>query len=74
MAEFNGDGTPDAYWDSNLTFRRMNNGDHLGDLQYQRSWNRSGSSTGLSAKDKGKLVGQENSWNYLAVSDFSKSR
>jgi hypothetical protein len=33
-----------------------------------------GSSTGLYAKDRGKLVGQGNSWNYLAVSDFSKSR
>jgi hypothetical protein len=33
-----------------------------------------GLSAGLSAKDKGKLVSQDNSWNYLAVSDFSKSR
>ena len=32
-----------------------------------------GSSNGLSAKDNGKLVGQGNSWNYLAVSDFQKA-
>jgi hypothetical protein len=41
MAELNDDGTPDAYWDNTLTFRRMNNGNHLDDLQYQQSWNRS---------------------------------
>ena len=39
MADLNGDGTPDGYWDNNLTLRRMNNSDRVDDPQYQRSWN-----------------------------------
>ena len=39
MADLNGDGTPDGYWDNNLTLRRMNNADRVDDPQYQRSWN-----------------------------------
>jgi hypothetical protein len=38
-ADLNGDGTADAYWDNNLTLRRMNNNDRVDDPQYQRSWN-----------------------------------
>ena len=39
MADINADGTPDAYWDNNLTLRRMDNGDRVGSPQYGRSWN-----------------------------------
>lgn len=39
MADLNNDGTPDAYWDRNLTMRRMNDANSVVDPQYQRSWN-----------------------------------
>lgn len=38
-ADLNNDGTPDAYWDNNLTLRRMNNSDRVNDPRFQRSWN-----------------------------------
>ncbi len=39
MADLNHDGTPDAYWDRNLTMRRMNDANSIDDPKYQRSWN-----------------------------------
>lgn len=39
MADLNSDGTPDAYWDNNLTLRRMDNNNRVDNPQYQRSWN-----------------------------------
>ncbi len=39
MADLNGDGKPDAYWDNNLTLRRMNGNNRVDDPKYQRSWN-----------------------------------
>jgi hypothetical protein len=39
MADLNNDGTPDAYWDNNLTLRRMDEGGSISNPQYQRSWN-----------------------------------
>ena len=39
MADINGDGTPDAYWDNNLTLRRMDDNNRVDNGQYQRSWN-----------------------------------
>jgi len=39
MADINNDGTPDAYWDNNLTLRRMDESDSVNNPQYQRSWN-----------------------------------
>ncbi|MCQ3951758.1 MAG: hypothetical protein DPW15_00540 [Chloroflexi bacterium] len=39
MADINNDGTPDAYWDTNLTLRRMDGAGSISNPQYQRSWN-----------------------------------
>ncbi len=39
MADINNDGTPDAYWDNNLTLRRMDDAGSISNPQYQRSWN-----------------------------------
>jgi hypothetical protein len=39
MADINHDGTPDAYWDNNLTLRRMDDNNRVDNQQYQRSWN-----------------------------------
>jgi hypothetical protein len=39
MADINNDGTPDAYWDNNLTLRRMDDAGSVSNPQYQRSWN-----------------------------------
>ena len=39
MADVNNDGTPDAYWDNNLTLRRMDESGSVSNPQYQRSWN-----------------------------------
>ena len=39
MADVNNDGTPDAYWDNNLTLRRMDDSGSISNPQYQRSWN-----------------------------------
>lgn len=39
MADVNNDGAPDAYWDNNLTLRRMDNSGSISNPQYQRSWN-----------------------------------
>lgn len=39
MADINGDGTPDAYWDNNLTLRRMDDNNRVDNPRYQRSWN-----------------------------------
>ena len=38
-ADTNGDGTPDAYWDNNLTLRRMDDANHVDNPQYQHAWN-----------------------------------
>ena len=39
MADINNDGTPDAYWDTNLTLRRMDDNNRVDSPRYQRSWN-----------------------------------
>jgi len=39
MADINNDGTPDAYWDTNLTLQRMDESGSISNPQYQRSWN-----------------------------------
>jgi hypothetical protein len=39
MADVNNDGIPDAYWDNNLTLRRMDGSGSVSNPQYQRSWN-----------------------------------
>jgi hypothetical protein len=39
MADINNDGTSDAYWDTNLTLRRMDDAGSISNPQYQRSWN-----------------------------------
>ncbi|MFZ5904482.1 MAG: hypothetical protein ACOYZ8_13130 [Chloroflexota bacterium] len=39
MADLNGDGHPDAYWDHNLTLRRMDDSNRVDNPRYQRSWN-----------------------------------
>jgi len=39
MADLNKDGTPDAYWDNNLTLRRMDDNNRVDNPRYQRSWN-----------------------------------
>lgn len=39
MADINNDGTPDAYWDTNLTMRRMDESGSISNPQYHRSWN-----------------------------------
>lgn len=38
-ADLNGDGTPDAYWDFNLTLRRMDDAGSVENPTYRRSWN-----------------------------------
>jgi len=38
-ADLNGDGTADAYWDNNLTLRRMDDANNVNNPIYQRSWN-----------------------------------
>ena len=39
MADINHDGTPDAYWDNNLTLRRMDDNNRVDNPQYQHFWN-----------------------------------
>ena len=39
MTDINNDGTPDAYWDTNLTLRRMDDAGSISNPQYQRAWN-----------------------------------
>ena len=39
MADINDDGTPEAFWDNNLTLRRMDESGSVSNPQYQRSWN-----------------------------------
>ena len=39
LADINGDGVPDAFWNNNLTMRRMDNSDSVNNPRYQRSWN-----------------------------------
>jgi hypothetical protein len=39
MADLNNDGTPDAYWDNNLTLRRMDDAGRVDNPRYQHSWN-----------------------------------
>ena len=39
MADLNGDGRADAYWDHNLTLRRMDDANRVDNPTYQRSWN-----------------------------------
>src|ERR1700690_588614 len=39
MADINNDGVPDAYWDNNLTLRRMDDNNRVDNPRYQRSWN-----------------------------------
>lgn len=39
LADLNKDGTPDAYWDNNLTLRRMDDAGSISNPQFQRSWN-----------------------------------
>jgi hypothetical protein len=39
MADVNGDGTPESYWDNNLTLRRMDDNNRVDNPRYQRSWN-----------------------------------
>jgi len=41
-ADINNDGTPDAYWNTNLTLRRMDDAGSISNPHYQRSWNWSG--------------------------------
>jgi hypothetical protein len=38
-ADLNGDGVMDAYWNRNLTLRRMDNADRVENPTYRRSWN-----------------------------------
>jgi len=42
MADINDDGTPEAFWDNNLTLRRMDESGSVSSPQYQHSWNGSG--------------------------------
>jgi len=39
MADLNNDVTPDAYWDNNLTLRRMDEAGSVNNPHYQHSWN-----------------------------------
>lgn len=39
MADLNSDGVADAYWDNNLTLRRMDDNNRIDNPHYQRSWN-----------------------------------
>jgi len=38
-ADLDGNGVPDAYWNSNLTLRRMDDYDRVGTPLWGRSWN-----------------------------------
>ena len=38
-ADLNNDGSPDAYWNYNVTIRRMNDNNRIDDNQWARSWN-----------------------------------
>jgi hypothetical protein len=38
LADINGDGVPDAFWNNNLTMRRMDDSNSVNNPQYQRSW------------------------------------
>jgi hypothetical protein len=38
-ADLNGDGQPDAYWDHDLTLRRMDDANRVDNPTYQHSWN-----------------------------------
>ena len=37
--DLNNDGTPDAYWNSNVTIRRMDDNDRVTGHEWERSWN-----------------------------------
>lgn len=39
MADINNDGAPDAYWDNNLSLRRMDESGSISNPQYHRVWN-----------------------------------
>ena len=39
MADLNGDGTPEAFWNNNLTLRRMDEAGSVNNPRYRRSWN-----------------------------------
>ncbi|PWB78213.1 MAG: hypothetical protein C3F07_00105 [Anaerolineales bacterium] len=39
LADINGDGIPEAFWNTNLTIRRMDEGDSVNNPRYLRSWN-----------------------------------
>jgi hypothetical protein len=39
VADINGDGIPDAFWNNNLTLRRMDDGNSVNSPRYRRSWN-----------------------------------
>jgi len=41
-ADMNGDGHADAFWDNNLTLRRMDGANHVDNPQYLHHWNWSG--------------------------------
>jgi len=60
MADINNDGTPDAYWDNNLTLRRMDDNNRVDNPRYQRSWNWAGSFTGPFVRDRDRLDGRNN--------------
>ena len=38
-ADLNGDGSPEAYWNNNLTLRRMDDANRVDNPTYRRSWN-----------------------------------
>jgi hypothetical protein len=38
-ADLNGDGSPEAYWNNNLTIRRMDDANRVDNPTYRRSWN-----------------------------------
>jgi len=39
LADINADGIPDAFWNNNLTMRRMDDGNSVDNPRYRRSWN-----------------------------------
>jgi hypothetical protein len=39
LADINGDGIPDAFWNNNLTMRRMDDSNSVNNPRYRRSWN-----------------------------------
>jgi hypothetical protein len=39
LADINGDGVPDAFWNNNLTMRRMDDSNSVNNPRYRRSWN-----------------------------------